>query len=286
MSLVVDFTGLCAVVPVAANRAAILFPNFSQPVDIHGEKIIPGHRAYIQFSSPKITMNKVARRRPNFVVIPRRSPGSRVKVLLLRGEEISLVPEPFVHPTGVKMDLSRVVDMTQVIRDDQIDDALVLETFDPDASRITARLFVERGELRMPETLGRTLEFVPRLDPLRPYRGEFVENIVWELPPAIYNLTSRAFGARTGTEVAQWQIDASATRVYLHMGNLPLEDICDPASPRAVEADKELIDHHFHRFYELCAKFPETHPLPRRVSASSTRVRLMGGNCPPVKFSK
>ena len=288
MSLYVIFTGMCAFVKVAKTKVRVVLPNLNEPVGVHGDAVVPGHAAHVRFKAqapikPVVAGGRVLRP-VTFTTVSAKQPSRQTHVLVLESEVLSIEPDPPMAPEEVDFDRVQIVEMREIVDEHQIDDALVSEDFDPEPSRVAAWFEITRGHLFAPKDALRTLEFRPRKKFNQPYRGEFAEEVIWELPRGNYLLASRSFGSRAAP-VDQWKIDASGQGdVYLYIGNLPIEDLTTPEAVRLEARDEELVDHHFHRFYELCARIPEQHPLPYRVSAKSLARRSHGGNCPPAVF--
>jgi hypothetical protein len=286
MSLKIVFTGLCVFVRLSPQKVRVLMPNFNQAADIH-HVAVPAHVAFMSWMRGEEGVYEVPSpsdplRLPHFAVFSQTVPGA-TDVFLLNAESIALETKPPFIPQPVVFDPHGMVEIDKVVANGKIAGPLVADAFDPRPERVSAYFDVTMGTLE-PITVTRMLEFQPRMDEHAPYSGPFAEQVRWILPDGEYLLKSRTFGPRAGR--VQFRIDAKANDVLITAGNLPLEDLVDPDSERARSRDEELIDHHFHRYYELCATMPEVHPLPHRVSARTGALRPLGGNCPPAVFTK
>jgi hypothetical protein len=257
-------------------------PNVVEGKIVHG-KIIPPHLAYLLYSQDgNVTSlpEDLPPIRPATFLRVASSPMSLV--YLLRQESITIEPATANLPV-YSVDSDRIVKMRDVVNEAKIDPA-VTSGFGPAYERIAAWLDVPNGHVHGVKKPGQaTLEFKPRVLQNAAV-DQYVEEVVVDLPDGVYYVTSTDF--RFDSQPKRFlKIDASNSNIVIEAGNVPALDLISPDSPDVLSHANDLVDHHFHLFYDLCRDYPPQHPLPNRVScAEDLYTRANGVNCPPAIF--
>ena len=277
MSLSIEFTGVLAFVPIG-KIYRVVAPSVIDAVVIH-KRTVPPHVFHLSNETKEGRI--VAAIQPNMTVNLLQAASSR-DVHLFDGQHLTIVPkntekDPTFNP-------SRIVDVGHVNDKAKIDDGVASDLFDPDPSRVAGWFDLALGDIAADTVDTAVLEFLPKTG-ARVYRDSFAEKVIARLPDDKYTIRVRHFGEGRDAAVDLMTIDAlGGSDVTIQVGNFPYEDLVNPESPRVINRDFELLDHHFHLFYGMCCDVLDVHPLPNRVSALPFKHRFGGVNCPPAYF--
>lgn len=287
----ITFTGICAFIE-HEHGATVVIPNARQIIGVThagAHSHVPPHLPFLEATPQQgLTLNKLP---PLFTYT---FANKLVNVVELGGRETGVALEFKKPPEGAKflpqpasLNWNNVVDMEKVLGiGNPIDDTLV-SFFEPRSDRVSVRVPIRFGSIDPQQQSDVHAAFLPTIDPL--YSGFFVQEVVWKVTyeeekeenePVSCVLQERPFKSGVGDDLVTFTGMANETKFDVTVGNAPIDDII-----RAGTGSREIVDHHFAKYYELLLRQPPLQRLPHRTSEKDRQSRTGAANCPPAKIS-